>query len=155
MWECVCSTRSQAVSPMEPGRMRLFQPLTRYRACVAGRVSDGARQSVGMLLWMRFSLGYFLFSGADSLYLINFSGARDLRFKACKAGRIRLLQPFTHCRANVAGRVSDGARQSVDRRMICQMVGVLWGFWIIWVVWIVRIIWMVRIIRIIKVWELS
>lgn len=26
---------------------------------------------------------------------------------------MRLLQPFAHCRASVAGRVSDGAKQSV------------------------------------------
>ncbi len=105
----------------------MIQHLALYRQQVS--LAGMARRLGGTCrvrqIGMRFSLGYFLFSGADSLYLINFSGARDLRFKACKAGRIRLLQPFTHCRANVAGRVSDGARQSVDRRMICQMVGVL------------------------------
>ena len=50
MWECVCSSplhvavlTSQAVSPAEPGRMRLLQSSARCRAYVAGR-QNGHRQ---------------------------------------------------------------------------------------------------------------
>lgn len=59
MRKCVCSSplhivvlASQAVSPMEPDRMRLLQPFAHCRANVAGRVSNGARQSVGMFFYV-------------------------------------------------------------------------------------------------------
>ena len=41
--------------------------------------------------------------------------------------RMRLIQPYALGRASVAGRVSDGARQSVGMLFLCVNVG-MWEF---------------------------